>query len=158
MDPEQLLSMAQQAGFQTPPISGSAETAPAIDRRSCVRLFISLLGVLSLNPSLSAPEDWLAAADLQSWLRNFGPSRLGDPEALSQLGAIYLALHPGERELERLSRLILRDSAAPVKSVLIESIARDWSKHDVTQLAGWVLSRTEARICAVLHLTGGRLG
>jgi hypothetical protein len=158
MDPEQLLSMAPHAGFQSPTKCSNAVTAPAVDRRSCVRLFISLLGVLSLGRSLGPLEDSLPAADLESWLKQFGPSRLGDPMALSQLGAVYLASHPGEQEPERLSRLILRDSADPVEFVLIESIARDWLKHDVTQVEGWVLSRTEARICAVLHLMGGRPG
>jgi hypothetical protein len=51
-----------------------------------------------------------------------------------------------------LSRLILRDSADPVETALVANIARDWSGHDVTQVEGWVLSRTEARVCAFLHL------
>lgn len=123
-----------------------------MDRRGCVRLFISLLGVLALGRTAAARADSLAAARLLSWLQNFGPGRLGEPAALSRLGAIYLAAHPGEQEPERLSRLILRDSAAPVESVLVERIAHDWSSHDVTQVAGWVLSRTEARVCAALHL------
>jgi len=119
-----------------------------------VRLFISLLGVLSLSRIPGAPEGSFAAAQLRSWLQHFGPARLGDPAALGRLGAISLAAHPGEQQPERLSRLILRDSAAPVESVLIERIAQDWSQHDVTQVEGWVLSRTEARICAALHLMG----
>jgi hypothetical protein len=150
--------MAPHPGFQSPPKCDDAVAAPAVDRRSCVRLFISLLGVLSLGPSLGPREDSLPAANLENWLKHSGPGRLGDPMALSQLGAIYLAAHPGEREPERLSRLILRDSADPVELVLIESIAQDWMKHDVTQVEGWVLSRTEARICAVLHLMGGGPG
>jgi hypothetical protein len=41
-----------------------------------------------------------------------------------------------------------------MESVLIERIAQNWSMHDVTQVEGWVLSRTEARICAAVHLLG----
>jgi hypothetical protein len=149
--------MAPHAGFRSAPKCGNAVTAPMVDRRSCVRLFVSLLGVLSLGRSLGSWEDSLPATDLESWLRHFGSS-LGDPTALSQLGASYLASHPEEQEPERLSRLILRDSAVPVELVLIESIARDWVKHDVTQVEGWLLSRTEARICAIVHLMDGRPG
>jgi hypothetical protein len=158
MHPEQPLSMTAHAGFQPVPDCDNAVTAPAVDRRGCVRLLIGLLGVLSMDRSLGARQDSLPAADLENWLKHFGPGRLGDTVALSQLGGVYLALHPGEQEPERLSRLILRDSADPVESVLIESIARDWLKHDVTQVDGWVLSRTEARICAVVHLMSGRPG
>jgi hypothetical protein len=145
MDPEQSASMAPHVASQCP---------ATIDRRSCVRLFISLLGVLSLGPASGASEGSLAAAQLETWLQRIGPDRLGDAAALSRLGAIYLAAHPAEQQPEHLSRLILGDSAAPVESVLIERIAQDWSQHDVTQVEGWVLSRTEARICAAVHLLG----
>jgi hypothetical protein len=123
-----------------------------------MRLCIGLLGVLWLGRAVGARQHSPPAGDLQSWLQRFGPSRLGDPMALSRLGAIYLASHPGEREPQCLSRLILRSSADPVDLVLIESIARDWSRHDVAQVDGWVLSRTEARICAALHLMCGGPG
>jgi hypothetical protein len=123
-----------------------------------VRLLAGLLGALSLERSSAVREQLLPAADLQSWLQQFGPDRLGDAAALSRLGASYLASHPDEREPRRLARLILRDSAAPVGSALLGSICQDWSRHDVALVQGWVLSRTEARICAVLHLMGGTAG
>ncbi|HEX2791385.1 MAG TPA: hypothetical protein VHN17_13220 [Steroidobacteraceae bacterium] len=149
MDPEQFASMGAHA---------RAVTGLAVDRRGCMRLCIGLLGVLWLGRAVGGREDLPPAGDLQSWLQHFGPGRLGDPMALSRLGAIYLASHPGEREPQHLSRLILSDRAGPVELVLIETIARDWSKHDVAQVDGWVLSRTEARICAAVHLMGGGPG
>jgi hypothetical protein len=42
-----------------------------------------------------------------------------------------------------------------VRLSLTIGVARDWAEHNVTVVEGWVLSRTEARICAVLHLMGG---
>jgi hypothetical protein len=119
-------------------------------------LLVGLLGAVSLARSSVVREHLLPAADLENWLRRYGPGRLGDSVVLGRLGASYLASHPEEREPGRLARLILRDSAAPVESGMIESIRQDWSRHDVTLVEGWVLSRTEARICAAMHLVGGR--
>jgi hypothetical protein len=158
MDSEQLLAMTPPTGAQPLSQRNPAVSVAGADRRSCLRLLVSLLGVLSLGRSLGPDEGALPAADLESWLQHFDPSRLGDPMALSQLGASYLASHPAEREPEHLARLIVRGRSAPMVSVLIENIAHDWSRHDVTQVQGWVLSRTEARICAMVHLMGGRPG
>jgi len=38
---------------------------------------------------------------------------------------------------------------------VFESIGRDWRTHDLALLDGWVLARTEARVCALLHLIQG---
>jgi hypothetical protein len=147
--------MAPHAISPSSPKCEHAAASPSVDRRECVRLFVSLLGVLSLDRTLGLRQDLLPPAQLESWLRAFGSGRLGDAAALGRLGAIYLASHPEERDAGHLSRLILGDSAAPVEARLIESIARDWSGHDITLVEGWVLSRTEARICAAVHLLGG---
>jgi hypothetical protein len=150
--------MAPSAISQSPPKCEPGVTAPSVDRRGCVRFLAGLLGVLSLHRSLAVREDLPPAAQLQNWLQHFGPSRLGDPAVLSWLGASYLASHPVERDPGRLSQLILGGSAAPVQSQLIAVISQDWSRHDVTVVEGWVLARTEARICAVVHLMDGRPG
>lgn len=93
--------------------------------------------------------------NLEVWLRHFSAGYAGDGAALSRLGAIYLASNPQERNRERLSRLLSMDGTSSVASRLIEHIARDWSEHDVTMVDGWLLARTEARICAALHLMDG---
>jgi hypothetical protein len=147
--------MAPHAISRSPPKCDHAVISPAFDRRQCVRLFVSLLGVLAVDRTLVLRQDRLPPAELESWLRAFGAGRLGDAAALGRLGAIYLASHPEERDAGQLSRLILGEGGAPVEARLIESIARDWSGHDVTLVEGWVLSRTEARVCAAVHLIGG---
>ncbi len=40
-------------------------------------------------------------------------------------------------------------------SQLRSGIARDWSAHRVVVVDGWLLARTEARLCALLHLEAG---
>jgi hypothetical protein len=85
-------------------------------------------------------------------LRTSGSRLFGDAAALRELGARYLAEHPQERDRSRLVRLLGEDRRFSIRSALIERIARDWRAHDVTAAGGWVLARTEARLCALLHL------
>jgi hypothetical protein len=131
----------------------AAERAPG--RRDCLRAFVSLVGVLSLGSYVSMCAARAEDVNLEVWLRYFSAAYAGDGAELSRLGAIYLASNPHERSRERLSRLLSMDGASSVGSRLIEHIARDWSEHDVTTVDGWLLARTEARICAALHLMHG---
>ncbi|MGH8232147.1 MAG: hypothetical protein ACRESY_10020 [Steroidobacteraceae bacterium] len=123
-----------------------------------LQIGIGLLGALSLGPSFGRWGNPSAATSLESWLARIGSDRLGDPHTLRQLGAAYLASQPAERDSRQLAHLILEHRAGPVQSLLIDRIARDWVEHEITQVQGWVLSRTEARICAVLHLMDGSAG
>jgi hypothetical protein len=43
----------------------------------------------------------------------------------------------------------------PIPSRITRALDRDWSNHDVAVVDGWILARTEARLCAVLHLAAG---
>jgi hypothetical protein len=131
------------------------EQARARGRRDVVRGLAGLLGGLSLGPSfvLQAPRS--DAVGVEDWLRRFGADVLGDTAMLGGFGAIYLGEHPHERDRERLSRLLAGNGASAVGLSLIEGIAHDWREHDVVVVAGWVCARTEARICALLHLMGG---
>jgi hypothetical protein len=114
-----------------------------------------LAGVLSLGSPFSMRTARAEEPNLQVWLRYFSADFPGDGAALSRLGAHYLASNPQERSRKLLSQLLSMDGASSVGSRLIEHIARDWSKHDVTTVDGWLLARTEARICAALHLMDG---
>jgi hypothetical protein len=128
---------------------------PFLIRRQWLRAFVGLFGVLSLGPpSLGLHEVSSNEANVEKWLQWFVINFPGDGAALSQLGAVYLKSHPRERNRIRLSRLLSADSASLVPHSLIGSIARDWVEHDVTLVDGWVVARTEARICGLLHLLG----
>jgi hypothetical protein len=54
-----------------------------------------------------------------------------------------------------LSQLLIADDGDAIQSQLLSAITRDWSRHHVAVVDGWLLARTEARLCAVLHLESG---
>jgi hypothetical protein len=92
---------------------------------------------------------------LGDWLRCHGASFFLDVTALRRLGATYLVTHPEERSRQLLSRLLIDSGDAALPLRLLRAIARDWSNHHVAVLDGWLLARTEARLCAFLHLEAG---
>jgi hypothetical protein len=80
------------------------------------------------------------------------------PEQVRALGARYRELVPEERELPALraaldaerplvDRLLGRPAPAPA-----ERVRRDFAEGRTVELEGWVLSRTEARQCALFSL------
>jgi hypothetical protein len=134
---------------------GSNGAAGALSRRALLRAFVGLCGALSLAPAIAVSEPRCGEVELENWLRHFGADFLGDGAALRRIGAAYLASHPTERNRKRLVRLLSRDEGTPVRLNLVGSIASDWFEHDIVVVQGWVLARTEARICGVLHLMDG---
>jgi hypothetical protein len=127
--------------------------ASAIGRRDCLRIMIGMIIAAGCLPALRQLPS--LQADLEHWLRSFGASAIGDAASLRRLGAVYLARHPQERDLTHLTRTLLGTHAMPEISDLFESVAHDWRSHDVALLDGWLLARTEARVCALLHLIQG---
>lgn len=137
----------RQTGGERPPHR-------AVSRRECLGAGAGLVWALSGRPSFALFKQREKPTELEKWLLHDGVVLLGDIAALRRLGAVYLSLHPQERDRERLSQLLLR-SAKPAGLSLLEEIARDWFEHEVIVVQGWVLARTEARICAALHLISG---
>jgi hypothetical protein len=130
-----------------------AHAAAGIGRRDCLRGVIgAVLAGLSLHFDRLLP--W-QQSDLEHWLRSFGAHAIGDGALLRRLGALYLAGHPEECDRARLTHLLSGAHAALRGSNVFESVARDWREHEVELLEGWLLARTEARVCALLHLTQG---
>ncbi len=81
---------------------------------------------------------------------------MGDGAQLRRLGEIYLARHPQERDMPHLLRSLIGAHVRRRRpNSLFESIGRDWTTHDVALLDGWLLARTEARVCALLHMIQG---
>jgi hypothetical protein len=91
---------------------------------------------------------------LGDWVRD-SSGLFPDSTALRRLGALYLAVHPAERSQGLLAQLLIGGDEGTVPSRLFGAVARDWSVHNVVAVDGWVLARTEARLCAFLYLEKG---
>lgn len=79
---------------------------------------------------------------------------LGSSETAA-IGRAYRAAYPSERTADALSRAILSETGLPASSDeaqhgrLDEHVRRDFSSGRIVRLNGWILSRTEARQCAL---------
>lgn len=125
-----------------------------IDRRAFVKgaaLTLAAPGLLSLLSGCGT------APDLDAALSDFHD----DAGAAAVIGSAYLEVTPEERDrgllLERLAgaslaawdQLAVRDRAALAEAVR-ERHRADFAQDRVVRLNGWILSRTEARLCALV--------
>lgn len=80
---------------------------------------------------------------------------LGDPDRVRELGRRYRSMVPEEKSREALlSALREEQGLSPIgEKQLEEQIREDFAHGRVVTLDGWVLSRTEARQCALFSLT-----
>jgi hypothetical protein len=83
-----------------------------------------------------------------------------DARSIAATGRAYIDLFPGENDSRRLKRGIFRHSTAgtssnpaTLKSFFEERYRDDFAKGRSLVVNGWVLSRTEARQCALYALT-----
>ena len=79
-----------------------------------------------------------------------------DPDAAARLGRRYLVLHPHERDVASMLDGLLEPGERPSRAGLRRRL-RARQRHDfaggVTVIVdGWILSRTEARLCAAVAL------
>jgi hypothetical protein len=88
-------------------------------------------------------------------------ARFCDEKTLKDIGKKYLLSVPSEAEKEQLKKLILANDADTRLKSSISSDTSDWInqkiRHDfeanqVFTIDGWILSRTEARQCALFSL------
>jgi hypothetical protein len=72
-----------------------------------------------------------------------------DEAQIRQLGALYLSAHPDESGIG-----VLRDLTASAEdpSLAAAAISHDFEHGNVVTVDGWILSRTEARHCALFSL------
>ena len=84
--------------------------------------------------------------------RPAGLSRVCDTATLVAVGAQYRKKRAEENDEDLLFELLLPETAAPPDSLaqmLLDRIRADYENNDTLILDGWVLSRTEARQCAL---------
>ena len=132
----------------------SARTGGTIvHRRDFLRGTVGSFLVVALELPFHARAAPSTAMDLESWLRRANLDFLGSRAMLRRLGAAYLTRNPRERDVDELTVLLCAGRSKPLDLHLHERIAEDWLDLDTEVADGWVLSRTEARLCAVLHMT-----
>jgi hypothetical protein len=124
-----------------------------VGRRDCLRIVIGTAVALGSLRYDRPPRS--LQADLEHALRSFGAHAMGDATLLRRLGSEYLTLHPQERDVTHLLDSLFGQHSLFGPSSLFESIGCDWRRHDLAMLDGWLLARTEARVCALLHLIQG---
>ena len=89
---------------------------------------------------------------------------LGRPASAAVVGRAYLAAHPAEAKrdwlAERLSADLrchdchpARSDAGRLRAGLARQLRADFGQSRVVRVDGWVLSLTEARLCALAALT-----
>jgi hypothetical protein len=110
-----------------------------VQRRNFI--FYSVMGAITMTTGCGHHTDPRAAAlETPDFLAHFC-----DTPTLRQLGAAYRAQTPTESSQETLIRLLQ-------PGVTAQNIKADYAKGDIVTLKGWVLSRTEARQCALFSL------
>ena len=120
------------------------------------RKFIILTGV-------GATALTLPAACLQARVPEYDPM-LAEPELLSliwetqtmiEIGDLYRDQIPEERTEGALVTALIKDQTSEIaasREFMEEQVKRDYQQGDLMILEGWMLSRTEARQCALLSL------
>ncbi|MGB5404483.1 MAG: hypothetical protein WBN13_10950 [Robiginitalea sp.] len=82
-------------------------------------------------------------------------SYIMDGQSIYDLGSLYLEQTPGERsERELLSLLPAQDETSndALLAEIRKDITVDYENDDVICIDGWILSKTEARQCALFSL------
>jgi hypothetical protein len=100
------------------------------------------------------------AAPDPGWPRNASAvgetaARLGADAA--EVGRRYLDSNAGEADRERLADLLtenLDPSAGDLTQQMMAAVRNDFRLGQTVTVDGWLLSRTEARICAIAYLAG----
>jgi hypothetical protein len=82
-------------------------------------------------------------------------------EPARRIGRVYLSAHPDEADEPALVRLLeampgwdraLEASPARLGELARSALARDFERGLTVTVDGWILSRTEARLCALVAL------
>ena len=86
---------------------------------------------------------------------------LSDPQGVGDIGRAYLNLFPSEANARQLVSLIVERhpgafgpavSLEEARALLQQAVREDFHEEKTVELNGWVVSRTEARLCALACL------
>jgi hypothetical protein len=127
-----------------------------IDRRDAVRA-LGLAGLsLALVPAgYALKTGGSGSQSMAAWLR----SMIADLQSARRVGQAYLATTPEEADRDRLlAQLYPRlepgadRSAAAWRESYMARCRQDFAEGRTVRIDGWVLSQTEARLCALATL------
>src|SRR6187401_2877697 len=126
------------------------------------RRFITLSTITAFAvgaPFLNCSEPDLALDKLLAMPQTL--SRLQDENTLVAIGKAYGAAHPDEYSLRKLERKLAEDNVSSdtppnkIFATLDKAIQSDFDSGSIVILQGWVLSKIEARQCALFSLMVG---
>jgi hypothetical protein len=138
-----------------------------VTRRSVISTFavFGLVAIASTNRVLEAHSQQeiygLVVAKLAGYYR--------DKKSASEIGMRYLEKVPEEAQIGKIASLICQPGTddykrlASANSAAVRSLISRWQREDfehdrIVNVSGWLLSETEARLCALAALTDGRSG
>jgi hypothetical protein len=141
-----------------------ADPKPTLTRR---RFMQSLLVTWTLASGLpwrfASATQHTASEDTPPWLQ----AVTGEPHAVTRIGKSYLVAHPEEQGAdvlmglidEALGRMPGFDSSRPLQPQQIalelkRLVRTEYINDDVIRLEGWILSRTETRLYALVAALG----
>jgi hypothetical protein len=131
------------------PVAGRHAQTPTGSRR-----VVSALGIAAV---IAATPGFGVALPSTAFARH-GRALWRDPRAVRAVGRHYLAMARDEADRARLSGLVFGAAALPDDSFaglqrhIATRRARDFAAGDTVMLEGWILTRTEARLCALCTL------
>jgi hypothetical protein len=111
----------------------------------------------------------LALAALPGWLRLHSSlsakltTALAHPESARAVGAEYLRQYPQEADAQLLLKRIVarfdggyaaltRAHDSTLRTLIEQRVRQDFATEQIVKVQGWVLSATEARLCALMTL------
>lgn len=132
-----------------------------VTRRHCLRMFLGLGAILLLRRTdafdtmTSSTTDHLLSAKLASVFY--------DRKSATVIGLEYLRRTPMEADARQLTNLICarwqgryddiaHADTARIKERLLRQQREDFEKGRIVNVQGWILSETEARLCALAAL------
>jgi hypothetical protein len=134
-------------------MSGKLRTQPVLwSRRRTVVSALALAAVMAALPESGAGSGPFTGA----------PSALGlwrNRNAARAIGRRYLAERPHEADATHLARHLFGDggavpvSLADIRQAVVAARNRDFAQGDTVLVDGWLLARSEARLCALSVLS-----
>jgi hypothetical protein len=126
---------------------------PDSTRRHLLQTLIATLalmvGLPRVAPKAQVGEGRQAIAELLG-------RRFSDKAALVAVANVYLAAHPEEADANRLQRLLFPGSSAlsaqAFDNWIVRQISADFRAGNLAVVGGWVLAKSEARLCALASL------